>query len=369
MAKTHYDVLGLENGATHAEIRSAYRRLVLVHHPDHTSDPASKAIFLEAKQAYEVLSDPESRSRYDDHLAFQTKRADDEARARADKVRKEEESARLKAEREATRSGATIAQEVLRLQALYGRGRHNDAEKVAYEILQIAPRQPIPYAVLADIYRGRGQVNEASKMYAYAAQMDPANPVYQRRYEDLLNASRVVTDRRSTRLEAEDKRILAPAVGAGFVFLSCLYVGLSNEHMSLAGISFISSWTMGLVCNLFLSGVAVGAALAVGNWLDRFESMTASSSGRAGPTIVLGLVAMVNFWVSAVFYILIALGLKAFNYSTTRLMLAVAAVTLVLTFASYPANGIHPVQTLLWGGNLVYVGGVIGWMATDSMRP
>jgi tetratricopeptide (TPR) repeat protein len=318
--------------------------------------------------AHEVLSDPVSKQRYDDHLAFLAQKAQDEARKRAEATRKAEVEARQKAERKATPTGVTIAQEILRLQGLYGKGRHNEAEKLAHSILQIDPRQAVPYAVLADISRGRGQINEASKMYAFAAQMDPSNPVYQRRYEMLLHGSRIVTNRGNTRLEAEDKRVLAPMVGGGFVMMAGIYVSLSSESVVSGRIGFISTWTVGILFSLFLSGVAAGSALSVGNWLDRFEYMTSSSSGRAGPTVILGLVAIVNFWVSAILYIFIALGLRAFNFSTTRLMLGVAAVTLLLSIACIPSH-VRPFETFLWGGNVVYVGGLVGWMATDSLRP
>ena len=368
MAQTHYEVLGIPPTATKAEIRSAYRRLVLQHHPDRSKDPNSKSAFLNVKSAYEVLSDDGDKKHYDDRLAYIARQAHEEAKRRVDATRKAEQEARVKAEREATPTGVTLAEEILRLQGLYGKGRYLEAEKLAYALIQISPRQAVPYAVLADIMRGRGDINEASKMYAYAAQMDPANPIYQRRYEGLLNSSRFVTDRSNTRMVAEDKKMLAPMVGGSFVVLCGLFIALSSETAIATRIGFISTWTTGLMVCLFLSGVGVGAALAVGNWLDRFDAMTNSSSGRAGPTLVLGIVAMVNFWVSAILYVLIAVGLRAFNYSTTRLMGAVSLVTVLLALACFPSR-IHPAETLFWGGNLVYIGGLVGWMATDSMRP
>jgi len=368
MAGTYYEDLGLKPGATKAEIKSAYRKLVLQHHPDRSSDPQSKAIFLRVTEANEALSDPESKRRYDEHLEMLERRAREEEEKRAAAAKKEAEAARVQAERKATPTGATIAEEVARLQTLYGSGRHSEAEKLAYALMQIDPRQAIPYAVLADILRGRGYVNEAGKMYAYAAQMDPRNPVYQRRYEQLLNNSRVVTKHGDMRLESEDKRVLAPMVGGGFAVVAGLYVAASHEPAMLSPFPLISTWTTGLIVLLFLSGVAVGAALSVGNLVERFGSMSSSSSGRSSPTAILGIVAMVNFWVAAVLYMLVAIGLRAFNFSTTRLMLGVAAVTLLMTLASIPSHAIHASQTFLWGGNLVYVGGLVGWMAVDALR-
>lgn len=368
MPQTYYEDLGLKPGATKAEIRSAYRKLVLQHHPDRSSDPQSKTIFLRITEAYELLSDPQARRLYDEQLDFLARRAREEEEKKAVEAKREAEVAKLKAERKATPSGATVAQEVVRLQTLFGSGRHSEAEKLAYALMQIDPRQAIPYAVIADILRGRGYVNEAGKMYAYAAQMDPSNPVYQRRYEQLLSSSRVVTKHGNMSMEAQDKRVLAPMVGGGFTLFAGIYVALSPERALTSPFPLISSWTTGLMALLFLSGVAVGAGLAVGNLLDRFSSISSGSSGRSSPTAVLGIVAMVNFWVAAVLYMLVAVGLRAFNFSTTRLMTAVAGVTVVLTLASILSHVILPTQTFLWGGNLAYVGGLVGWMAVDALR-
>jgi curved DNA-binding protein CbpA len=370
MAQTLYEVLGVKSTASRAEIRTAFRKLVLQHHPDRSKEEISKAIFMNARAAYDVLNDPEAKYRYDEKLKFEAKRSREAATRKVQAERKAQEEARIKAEKRATPSGGSVAEEILRLQKLYGRGRHNEAENLAHAILQIDPRQAIPYAVLADIQRARGFINEASKMYAYAAQMDPRNPVYQRRYEALLYNSRIVQDRRGDKLQSEDKKVLAPMVGGAFTLMAAGFIAIV-PGMPFFGekIAFVSTWSAGLLVCQFLIGVAIGSALSVGNLLDRIEAVTSPTSGRAGPTLVLGIVAMVNFWVAAILYLLLALGLRAFNYSTTRLMGGVATGVLILTIACIPKHIIEPMQTLVWGGNLIYVGGLVGWMAADALRP
>mmetsp|Transcript_24327 Transcript_24327/g.36246 ORF Transcript_24327/g.36246 Transcript_24327/m.36246 type:complete len:319 (+) Transcript_24327:133-1089(+) len=69
--QTHYEVLGVNPDASQAEIRKAYLKLSLKHHPDkNPNNPEeAKEIFVKIGQAYDVLSDPSSRRTYDRELA------------------------------------------------------------------------------------------------------------------------------------------------------------------------------------------------------------------------------------------------------------------------------------------------------------
>ena len=60
-----YQLLGVERGASDAEIKRAFRKLAQQWHPDVNKDPEAEARFKEASEAYQILSDPERRQRYD----------------------------------------------------------------------------------------------------------------------------------------------------------------------------------------------------------------------------------------------------------------------------------------------------------------
>ncbi|MYC11573.1 MAG: DnaJ domain-containing protein, partial [Holophagales bacterium] len=66
MPRDYYEVLGLERSATLQEIKSAYRKLAVRHHPDRNpGESAAEEKFKEAAEAYAVLSDADKRQRYD----------------------------------------------------------------------------------------------------------------------------------------------------------------------------------------------------------------------------------------------------------------------------------------------------------------
>jgi molecular chaperone DnaJ len=61
----YYTVLGVERRASDAEIKKAFRKLAQQWHPDVNGDPAAQERFKEINEAYQVLSDPDRRQRYD----------------------------------------------------------------------------------------------------------------------------------------------------------------------------------------------------------------------------------------------------------------------------------------------------------------
>ena len=75
MKKDFYEILGLSKGASASEIKKAYRKKAIEFHPDkNPGDKEAEANFKKAAEAYEVLSDPNKKSQYDQygHSAFES---------------------------------------------------------------------------------------------------------------------------------------------------------------------------------------------------------------------------------------------------------------------------------------------------------
>ncbi len=72
--KDYYSILGVARGANEADLKAAYRKLAMQHHPDRNpGDAKAEARFKDINEAYDILKDPQKRAAYDryGHEAFQ----------------------------------------------------------------------------------------------------------------------------------------------------------------------------------------------------------------------------------------------------------------------------------------------------------
>ena len=65
MARDYYEILGVNKSASADEIKRAYRKLALAHHPDRNEGSETEKKFKEINEAYQVLSNPQKKSQYD----------------------------------------------------------------------------------------------------------------------------------------------------------------------------------------------------------------------------------------------------------------------------------------------------------------
>lgn len=65
MSKDYYNILGVDKDATDEQIKKAYRKMAMKYHPDKNKSSEAEAKFKEAAEAYDVLSNPDKKSKYD----------------------------------------------------------------------------------------------------------------------------------------------------------------------------------------------------------------------------------------------------------------------------------------------------------------
>lgn len=70
--RDYYEVLGVTKNSSAADIKKAYRKLALEYHPDRNKEAGAEEKFKEINEAYQVLSDPQKKAKYDQfgHSAF-----------------------------------------------------------------------------------------------------------------------------------------------------------------------------------------------------------------------------------------------------------------------------------------------------------
>ncbi len=351
---SHYETLGISSSATAEEIRRAFRQMALKHHPDRSSSSASQAKFLAAKEAYDVLIDPVRRESYD---STQRSRAAYEA----EKAQPKPRPAPAPPTPPKPASGP-ISVKMQRLASLFSRGQQASAEALAREILQQDPRQAMPYAVLGDIARGRGDLNEACRMYAYAAQFDATNPLYARRYEELLESAMVVTNRRGAQMVAGPSNSTGGLVGLGISAL----LGVGVAALSFDGAVLLA----GLLAAL--AGFILGISFSLSNLVDPAESVMVTPGQRGnmrlGPSGFLFVLGFANFWLSAGVGVVQFLVQQTANRSLARSFAAVAAVALVFILFGQVSGAVPLPVGWLWLGNVVLFGHLLGWILADGFR-
>jgi curved DNA-binding protein CbpA len=356
----HYETLGISESASADEVKSAFRKVAREHHPDVSSSDLSKEAFLRAKEAYDVLSDADRRRSYD--LSLGHTRQTEANRRRAQQQANDRAKRRVQQASEERASSA----DVLRMSMLLSSHRFREAEAVAREILRIEPKSAPAYATLAEAAKVRGDLDAAARYFAYAAQYAPDNRLYRERSVE----AQVALERRAQGDPQRIHRNAPIAIGGGLfvVLASSLYVVLAAEPAAFPTVRPISTWPLSLLFMLVVAGLSVGVSLSIGGVLDVYDANRGSTVMRVAPATALGAVAAVNFWVSLAFYVLVGMTQNAFNPSMSRLMSGVFAALMVFTVAAWNLNGETAMQTLLWGGNVLYIAAAVGWFVADSLK-
>lgn len=379
----YYKALKIRRTATPDEVKAAFRHWAKQLHPDVNPSPEAQNEFQKIKEAYEVLSDAKRRGDYDaalnytELIAIQKEEAA-AAQARVEFLRQQQEAAKA-AKTAAPTASPTVPSAAQKAASAYNneskklldlmkQSRYKDAEDLARKLIKQDPRAAIAWAALGDIYRARGDFKSASKHYVYAAQFDPDNLLYESKHQEMEEAliSRPAENKDKVMSEDNPSPLPFVAIGVLSIVLGC-WVLLDRSALPIA-FGPISQWTTALTCSLLIGGVVIGVCLSAGDIVDRFFAAQGSALVKLSPAVVLAGVALLNFWAMSLLYLLTGALQSSFNKSLTRIIVCCALFLVFLSILGAVVSSGLAVQTLIWGGSLVYWGALLGWVTADSLH-
>lgn len=389
---SHYEVLGVAEDADADAIKKQFRALARRTHPDvNPGDEAAARLFTAVTEAYRILSDPDSRRTYDAERALAARAA---ARAAS-------QAARPAASRPtastpppppssstAPPQGYPAAQDseqlVVQARRAFGQGRMVEARDFAERALRYNSRNAGAHEVLGDVCRQQGRTDEAAKHYTLCLQFDPRNVAVQSRLERLgRNGAPGPPPRRAAGVSSlpREKRPVAVSLagfcGYGLSALLVLFCAMGDHSGPTRGtlsLSVVASWTWTLVAYLSGVGVVLGATQAITGSVRRVEDdflfggAFGGSSARGGSSVPMGLLILVvgamSFYAAALVHLVTAMVQETLHRSLVWLYGTVVLATALLAVAYAPGPG----ETLLWGGNLVFLGHFVGRVLGDFFR-
>jgi hypothetical protein len=422
----YYDVLGVPQTASQDEIKKRYRTLARQLHPDvNPNDPNAPRKFAEVAEAYRVLGDTSSRAVHDFELTKAKERQDAAARRRAasypssappPQPASPRPSAGAPAGASSAASGAPDSSRlVAQAQAAFVRNRLVEARTLAEQALRLNRRNAQAYEVLGDVFRLQNKIDEAMNMYSMALQINPRNPSVMQRLERMSRASAASDPRYPPSVRrpappppqprpsagytaprpsapppqsyyAGDQdlqrrpigHLLGALLGYGIAFLTVLYGAFfhgdapnrfSNTLSPL--LAPISTWNTTIIVVMACAGLILGWTMTATLAIRRIEDellLTGAPSG-GGRFLPLGAVlvvlSFVNFYAAALLYLIVSFFNEAITPTMLRVFGVVIGVVLILGAFYEPGHG----QVLLFGGNVVFLAFLLGWVLGDFFRP
>jgi curved DNA-binding protein CbpA len=405
MDRTHYEILGVARDAAPEQIKRRFRQLAREHHPDVARDKASShQAFVRISEAYRVLIDPLRRADYDLTLRDQERRQQPPPGARPYTPPRSGGAPPPGPRRapgtppggsarppgaprpQGTRPDVTML--LRRAQAACAGMRFRDAIRDLQAVLGVDPRNATAFSLLGDIYARQGRVDEAIRHYTYAIQFNPTNRAVEEKLERLLaresagtrpaRGSHVSAPRtrrpgrgvqRLTRRQVNQRMFMG-----AFGFALALFLMLIIEHAPGERITdwpWIYYWTAPLLWLMIIDGMLVGVTLSLTNLVRPIdEELLVPAVARRGRGVPIGLLltllGAMFFYVGVAMYSLI--GLLQESFSSSVLVVFLATFALVLCFAVLAperAGG----QVMLFGGNVIFLSMLGGWLIGDLFRP
>jgi hypothetical protein len=247
----------------------------------------------------------------------------------------------------------------------------------------------LAYNILGDIYRVQGRVEQAIQMYSLAVQVNPRDVTAETKLHRMLAQERstgrtggTAAERSSSQPPQRPSGQMPDAgrrmtqrmlIGSAGLSLSLFFLLiLNNLHgPTLDSLALISQWTVPMLWVMVLDGAIIGAVLSLTGLVRRMdEELIFPSLARGGGGMPIGLVLFVTgalfFYLAGVIYLLIAVMQDSFSASVLKLLCATLSLVCAIALL-VPAEATR--QVLLFGGNVVFIAMLFGWLLGDLFRP
>jgi hypothetical protein len=284
---------------------------------------------------------------------------------------------------------AEAARTLREAQAAFAGLRYRDAIRLCKTVLDLDRRNAAACGLLGDVYRAQGRVDDAIYFYSLAAQLAPTpqNRAVMAKLEALLTAERgarpgAATTARSTEATLADgaarvrrrasRQVCAGAFGLALAVL-VLFAAVQVRAEPITELPWISGWTAPLVWGMVLAGATLGATLTLSGAVrpldeELFFTLAGRPGGHTPPLgLLLFLVGGLFFYLAVGIYLLVGALQESFSRSLMRVFTATFLVISCMAFmVASPEVGR---QILLFGGNVVFLGMLVGWLLGDFFRP
>lgn len=363
LERTYYDILGVAKDADVSEIKKRYRELVRKYHPDVAADKrAGDRKFLEITEAYKTLVDPGRRMGYDSLIAEQT-----QPFRPAPGPERHDPFVQPGPMPRRQPVPPQLARLIKEAELAFIRRRLGEAASLCRQAISLDRNCARAHAILGDVYRARKKYLHAINEYTYAVQSDPADHATREKMERLISKATPV----KFSWESSDGRVplgivLLNVLGWSAVFfglfLIYLYPGRPVPLMDQMNIPLLRNWSWNLVGLMFgdavLAGLLLGASGAM-NHPD--EELVFETGGRGQAIVPTGFLLMVFgplfFLGAAILYLVLAFIQDTISRSIVVLFATIAGIVLFSALL-YERD---PMSVAILGGNVAYVGAVIGW--------